>query len=121
MPTPLPLSNYAIILACVIVVALGQLLFKTVGTRLGNQGFEALLTDHTAAGLLFTALALYGMSTLGWVLALRTVPLSTAYLFMSLSFVIVPGLAWYFLGETVSVRFFIGSAMIMLGIILAAG
>ena len=115
------MTNYAIILACVIVVALGQLLFKTVGTRLGDQGFEALLTDHKAAGLLFTALALYGMSTLGWVLALRSVPLSTAYLFMSLSFVIVPGLAWLFLGETVSMRFFLGSAMIMTGIVLAAG
>jgi len=115
------MANYAIILGCVIVVAVGQLLFKTVGSRLGNQGYEALLTDYRAAGILFIALALYGVSSLGWVLALRAVPLSTAYLFMSLSFVIVPTLAWWFLGEAVSIRFAIGSAMIMAGIILAAG
>lgn len=121
MATPVTLTNYAIILACVTVVALGQLLFKTVGSRLGDQGFEALLTDHKAAGILVTALALYGLSTLGWVLALRSVPLSTAYLFMSLSFVIVPTMAWWFLGETISMRFAIGSGMIMAGIVLAAG
>ena len=36
-------ANYAIIITCVVVVALGQLLFKTVGTRLGASGFDSLL------------------------------------------------------------------------------
>jgi len=120
MAQPVTLTNYIIIIACVVVVALGQLLFKTVGSRLGNAGFEALLTDYKTAGILFSALALYGMSTLGWVLALRSVPLSTAYLFMSLSFVIVPTLAWAFLGEPISGRFMFGSLLIMSGIALAA-
>ena len=120
MATPVTTTNYLIILSCVVVVALGQLLFKTVGTRLGGQGFEALLTDYRTAGILFGALALYGLSTLGWVLALRAVPLSTAYLFMSLSFVIVPTLAWAFLGEPISGRFILGSALIMAGIAIAA-
>ncbi len=120
MASTVSLLNYTIILACVVVVAMGQLLFKTVASRLGNQGLEVLLTDYRTAGILFTALALYGMSTIGWVLALRGVPLSTAYLFMSLSFVIVPTMAWWFFGETISLRFLIGSLMIMAGIVLAA-
>ncbi|MGB7287540.1 MAG: hypothetical protein WBC71_11465 [Salaquimonas sp.] len=120
MAHPITTGNYFIIIACVVVVALGQLLFKTVGTRLGAQGFEALLTDYKTAGIFLGALALYGLSTLGWVLALRSVPLSTAYLFMSLSFVIVPTMAWAFLGEPISGRFMIGSALIMSGIVLAA-
>lgn len=115
------LANYLVILACVVVVALGQLLFKTVGTRLGSSGFEVLLEDYKAAGLLLLALSLYGISTLGWVLALRNVPLTTAYLFMSLSFVIVPTLAWWWLGEPVSARFIAGSVLIICGIVLAAG
>jgi drug/metabolite transporter (DMT)-like permease len=113
-------ANYAIIITCVVVVALGQLLFKTVGTRLGANGFEAMLHDHKAAALFLLALALYGMSTLGWVLALRNVPLSTAYLFMSLSFVIVPTLAFFWLGEPLSPRFMVGSLLIVCGIVLAA-
>lgn len=114
------MTNYIIIIVCVIVVAVGQLLFKTVGTRLGSSGFEALLTDYKTAFILLAALALYGLSTLGWVLALRNVPLSTAYLFMSLSFVIVPLLAWQILGEPISFRFLFGSGLIMAGIVIAA-
>jgi len=114
------MTNYLIIVACVIVVAVGQLLFKQVGLRLGNQGFEAFLTDYKTAGIFFAALFFYGISTLGWVLALRHVPLSTAYLFMSLSFVLVPIGAWIFLGETLSLRALMGSGLIISGIFLAA-
>jgi len=114
------MTNYLIILACVLVVAVGQLLFKNVGLRLGSSGLEGLLSDYRAAGLFLTALFLYAVSTLGWVLALRQVPLSTAYLFMSLSFVIVPVLAYYFLDETLSIKTMIGSALIISGILVAA-
>ncbi len=114
------MQNYAIIIACVLVVAMGQLMFKTVGTRLGGRGFEALLTDHSTALLLFLALAAYGVSTLGWVLALRHVPLSTAYLFMSASFILVPMMAFFVLGEPVSGRVLIGGALIVSGILVAA-
>lgn len=114
------MTNYLVILACVLVVAGGQLLFKTVGLRLGDQGFEALLEDHLAAALFLIALVLYGLSTLGWVLALRQVPLSTAYLFMSLSFVIVPAAAWYFLNEAIDWRTLAGSALIIAGIVLSS-
>ncbi len=114
------MQNYAIIIACVIVVAIGQLMFKTVGTRLGSRGFEALLTDHSTALLFALALAAYGASTLGWVLALRAVPLSTAYLFMSASFILVPLMAFFVLGEPVSSRVIIGGALIISGILVAA-
>ncbi|MCH9673056.1 MAG: EamA family transporter [Gammaproteobacteria bacterium] len=105
---------------CVVVVAAGQVLFKSVGLRLGSKGFEALLTDYVAASLMLLALTLYGISTLGWVLALRQVPLSTAYLFMSLSFLIVPALASVFLGETISTKTFLGGGLIVAGILVAS-
>lgn len=114
------MGNYLIIIACVLVVAIGQLLFKSVGLRMGSSGFEAFLTDHKAALMFVAALFFYGVSTLGWVLALRQVPLSTAYLFMSLSFVIVPALAWYFLNETISVKTMIGGTLIIAGILVTS-
>lgn len=114
------MHNYAIIVACVVVVAIGQLMFKTVGTRLGDRGFEAMLTDHATAALFALALAAYGASTLGWVLALRNVPLSTAYLFMSASFVLVPAMAFLVLGEPISNRVLLGGALIVGGILVTA-
>lgn len=114
------LYNYAIIIGCVLVVAIGQLMFKTVGERLGDRGFEALLGDVPTALLFGLALAAYGASTFGWVLALRHVPLSTAYLFMSASFILVPAMAWAVLGEPISTRLVIGGAMIVGGIAIAA-
>ena len=112
--------NYALIVGCVLVVACGQLLFKTVGTRMGEDGFAALLVDHKAAALFLLALSAYGISTLGWVYALRAVPLSTAYLFMSASFILVPLMSWMVFDEPMSARLVIASAMIIGGILVAA-
>ena len=120
MAQTVSIANYVIIIACVCVVAFGQLLFKTVSSRLGENGFEAMLSDYKTAAIFVTALFLYGISTLGWVLALRNVPLSTAYLFMSLSFVIVPIMSWFAFGEVITLRFAIGGMMIVAGIMLAA-
>lgn len=112
--------NYLIILAVVSTIAVGQLLFKKVGLRMGEEGFAALLHDQTAAILFATSLALYGIATLGWVWALRQVPLQTAYLFMSLGFIIVPVLAHYVLGEILTLRIAVGSAFIIAGILIAS-
>ena len=112
--------NYAIIIAVVTTIAGGQLLFKTVGLRMGDRGFLALLHDPTGAALFAAALALYGVVTIGRVWALRQVPLSTAYLFMAMGFIIVPVLAHFTLGETLTWRLAAGSALIVTGIALAA-
>jgi drug/metabolite transporter (DMT)-like permease len=116
-----PLLNYAIILFVVMVIAVGQLIFKTVSLRLGDRGFEVLLTDHRTALLFLAALAAYGVSTLGWVLALRNVPLNTAYLFMSASFILVPLMSYFVLGEPITMRLVIGSALIICGVLVASG
>jgi len=114
------MNNYAIIIGCVFVVAIGQLLFKYVGLRLGNQGFEAFLNDYKAAGIFLVAITLYAISTLGWVLALRQVPLSTAYLCMSLSFLIVPIGAWIFFNEPANIKTLLASVLIISGIYIAS-
>ncbi|HSO48042.1 MAG TPA: EamA family transporter [Rhizobiaceae bacterium] len=115
-----PILNYAIIIFVVMVIAVGQLIFKTVSLRLGDRGFEVLLTDHRTALLFVAALAAYGISTLGWVLALRNVPLNTAYLFMSASFIIVPVMAYFVLDEPITARLALGSALIVCGVLVAA-
>lgn len=114
------LYNYLLILLTVLIIAIGQLLFKMVGTRLGSGGFEVLMHDFRAAFLLVAALSIYFVATFMYIWALRQVPLSNAYLFMSLGFVIVPLLSWYFLGEHISERMMVGSVLIIAGVALSA-
>jgi drug/metabolite transporter (DMT)-like permease len=112
--------NYVIIILVVCTLAIGQLLFKTVGMRLGERGFLTLLHDREALMIFLTSLMLYGVATIGWIWGLRNVPLSTAYLFMSLGFILVPMISYFFLGEAISTRFIIGTALIIGGILVAA-
>ena len=114
------MSNYLIILIVVFTIACGQLLFRTVGLRMGERGFDVFLEDYTAAGIFLGALCLYAISTLGWVWALREVPLATAYLFMAISFIIVPAGAWFFLNEALDWRTLAGSVLIIGGIVLSS-
>ena len=115
------MSNYIIILCVVATLAIGQILFKSVGLRLGETGFSALMTDRHSLILLATSLALYSIATVVWIWVLRLVPLSTAYLFMSLAFVMVPLAAWWVFAEPISTRFIVGTALIIAGIIVASG
>ena len=68
---------------------------------------------------LIASLALYGVTTLGWVWILRHAPLHLAYPFMGLAFIIVPTLAWLFLGEPLHWRTLAGGALILAGVALA--
>ncbi len=63
---------------------------------------------------------LYAASTVIWVLALRKLPLSSAYMFMSLGFVIVPIAAHFFFGEAIEWKHAIATLLVVTGILVAA-
>lgn len=111
----LVLSLYTLL--CVLGISIGQLLFKKAAAALPTD-LSLLALIHN--GWLITALALYGVTTLGWVWVLRHAPLHLAYPFMGLAFLIVPTLAWAFLGEPMSWRTLAGGALIMAGVALAS-
>lgn len=109
------LSFYTLV--CVLGISIGQLLFKKAAAALPDVlSLPALLQN----GWLIAALALYGITTLGWVWILRHAPLHLAYPFMGLAFLIVPTLAWLFLGEPLHWRTLAGGALIMAGVALAS-
>ena len=106
-----------ITLISVTCISIGQLLFKQAATALpANPG----LMDWATNGWLIASLALYGLTTLGWVWILRHAPLHLAYPFMGLAFLIVPTLAWLFLGEPLHWRTLAGGLLILAGVALAA-
>ena len=110
-------TTLALTLTCVFCISTGQILFKKAA-----EGFSTPMTWQAVAlnGWLVTSLILYAVTTLGWVWILRHVPLHLAYPFMGLAFLIVPVLAWLFLGEPLHWRTLAGGGLIMVGVALAS-
>lgn len=109
--------SYLLVALCIVALSIGQIVFKIVGTRL--VGIADLFRDSGAAALLGTAVGLYAASTLAWIVALRTLPLTQAYMFMSVGFILVPLTAHFLLGEPLTVRLIVGGLIIILGILIA--
>jgi drug/metabolite transporter (DMT)-like permease len=105
-------------LACVAAIAAGQILFKVVALRLAGAGFAGLAQDFRAAALLIAALALYAAVTPAWLWVLRSIPLGQAYLFMSLSFAVVPVMAHLTLGERLPPQVLTGALLIVAGVVI---
>lgn len=111
------MTSYVYLLACITMLALGQLGFKYVSMNLtGLLNFEpGWIWTGT---ILSAALMGYLGSTGLWILALRNIPLTIAYPFMALSFAIVPLLALVLFDERVRHSYFAGVALIVAGTII---
>ena len=106
-------------LTCVLLIAVGQLLFKSAAGQWRIDGWSWATLRGFLSPAMLIALFIYAAATLLWVYVLRTVPLSTAYALFSLAFLIVPVLARVFLGEPISTNTMLGSAVIVIGVIIA--
>ena len=118
--TGLPPLVIGLLFGTPFMIAAGQVMFKKTSQRLltrSDAGFFSIAFDP----VFIAALALYGTATLLWIYVLKPVPLSYAYSFMALTFVIVPLLSLLFLGESISWRYAGGSALIMAGLVVTQG
>jgi drug/metabolite transporter (DMT)-like permease len=109
---------YGLVAFCVCALATGQIMFKFVSGRIHT--LPDILSNKETFFIFATATALYGASTLAWIVALRSIPLSQAYLFMALGFVIVPLAAHFVFGEPLSLQLLVGAILICAGICFAA-
>jgi drug/metabolite transporter (DMT)-like permease len=97
----------------------GQLLFKAAALRMPAQGTLAeRLVTLASNGYFLVALAVYFGLSLVWVWLLRFTPLSRAYLFVALSFALVPFAAALAFDEPLSTRFVLGAVLTVCGLIL---
>ena len=106
-----------IVLTCVIVMTIGQILFKQVAI---NYNKTENLFDWGVLGVLSVACIFYVISTGLWVWALRSVEISKAYPYFALGFVFVPLLGALFFGEVLSLRYGVGIIMIIAGVIMTS-
>ena len=99
------------------MIAVGQVLFKVTSERLlaaGDAPFVRAVLDPVFIG----AVALYTVATVLWIWVLKQVPLGYAYSFMAMTFVFVPVLAALFLGESFNPRYAVGTALIVVGLVV---
>jgi undecaprenyl phosphate-alpha-L-ara4N flippase subunit ArnE len=114
-------NQIAALLGISAMIAGGQTLFKVAALRLNKDAepISNLLTLSTVPSF-WLALVLYGCGTLMWIHILQTVPLSRAYPFAALGFVIVPVLAVLLFSEKLSLTYALGAALIVAGILVTA-
>jgi drug/metabolite transporter (DMT)-like permease len=102
------------------MLAAGQILFKSAALSMPALDSLARATNVLQVPVLWLAVLLYGAATLLWIYLLQTVPLSRAYPFAALGFVLVPAAGVFLFGEKVSVGYLLGAALIVSGLLLTA-
>jgi undecaprenyl phosphate-alpha-L-ara4N flippase subunit ArnE len=103
-----------------LVLAAGQILFKRAALQIGTAQGTGWILDVARLPTMWLALLLYGAATLLWVRILTTVPLSRAYVFAALAFVLVPAAGYLLFDESISLRFIFGTVLIIAGVVVAA-
>lgn len=116
----LGLADLALILGSVALGATGQVLMRAGMVSLGGRGAIDAVLAGLAQPLVWLGITSYAVSSLLWLVALSRVPLSTAYPFGSLSYVIVVAVALA-TGEAVPALRWLGVALIVGGIWLVGG
>jgi drug/metabolite transporter (DMT)-like permease len=106
-----------IIVACVVVMTIGQVLFKQVAL---NYNKSASFWDIGVIGLLIVAGLMYVASSGLWVWALRSVEISKAYPYFALGFVFVPILGAWLFDEALSLQYVLGVLLIVIGVSLTS-
>ena len=98
---------------CAVLGSIGQLAFK--------KGSEILDFKNLFTGLnvwLITGLILYGLATLGYIVSLKRLDLTTAYPIISLSYLFVMILSLFFLHEKVTIINISGSLLLIVAVYL---
>lgn len=116
------MQKYAYIAGTLGFTAFGQLMIKaralTYAGAQGPRGQTAYLTAMFTDVGVWSGLAAAVVASVCWTLAMQRTPLSLAYPFMALSFLLVPALSVVLLGETVTLWQVIGLMLIVAGVVL---
>jgi multidrug transporter EmrE-like cation transporter len=117
--------SFGLILAGVLLNALGQLLLKAGTNAVGHFEFSAGNVLPIGMKLAFqpfivTGVVCYFVSLVVWLLALSRVEVSIAYPMLSIGYVINAVAAWYLFGEAVTPMRLAGIGIIVVGVYVVA-
>jgi undecaprenyl phosphate-alpha-L-ara4N flippase subunit ArnE len=109
------LFQLALVLLTVIMLAIGQILFKFAATYIDIEN-KGLLNNFIFNPALLIGLIVYMIATITWLFVLKELPLKVAYPFAALGYFIVPFLSHFFLNEPMALNSFVGAGIIMIGV-----
>ncbi len=107
-----------ILVIFVLLLSLGQLLFKQVGLLLTGRPLVPAFVMLMHQPTFYAALVLYGGATLLWVWILSRITLMQAYPWIALGTIIVPLIGLFVFGEKVGAFYWPGVALIVCGFLL---
>ncbi len=109
----------------VLLMCSGQILFKKTALILSQSNlainFNKILDTFIILikiPYFFFALIVYASATLFWLFILQKIPLSIAYPFTALAMVIIPVLSIFLFQEKLSLNYWIGATLIVIGIFI---
>ncbi len=113
--------NYIIMAISIGLAIAGQLLMKRGMMSFGTFPVSQLLVNIIPMFLnpwVFVGLICFGLSSVFWLVVLSRMELSLVYPMVSVAYVIVALLSWYFFKENLSLIRWAGIAVIVLGVVL---
>lgn len=111
--------NVVLLIMNVILMALGQVLFKQGSKAFTGLQWSSLL--HVAFNpYVLSGVTIYGVSTVIWVYVLSRMNLSVAYPTQSMSYVLVMLAAIFLFKEPISAKQWIGMGLIMAGVVFVS-
>lgn len=110
--------NYLILALNILLSVAGQFFLKYGINKLdGFKGTEFLIKTLTNPFVVM-GIACYGFGMLTWFAVLSKFDLSVAYPSLSIGYILVLLMSFFFLGEAFTITKVAGTALIMLGVIL---
>ena len=100
----------------VLLLSGGQMLFKQAALSLPAIDKVGALVALARSPWIWAAGTLYTVAVVLWVVILQKLPLSIAYPFVALSFVVVPLAAALFFHESLTMKTLLGAVLILAGI-----
>lgn len=107
------IPSYVFILIPIVLRVVNTALFKMAATSMD----EFTLWEIATNALYILSFGLFFLRALSWQIALTKVPLSVAYPMLSVSFISLLAVGYFFFGETVSVYNVVGAVIIIAGVL----
>ena len=117
----LTIASIGLLLFAVLSAATGQLLLKhgmQVATARAHATGGSLIVQAATSPLIIGGLAVFAISAVAWLAALAKVPLSVAYPFNALSYLIILTASAVLLHEHTNVLTWVGSLVVVSGLLL---
>ena len=115
---------FGLLIICIVFGALGQISMKSGMNQMDKiEGIKELFSLGTVAGIMknqyvMLGLLLYSLSAFLWLGALSTLDVSFMYPLLSLAYVVTAGMAYLYLGESISLFRWAGIFMVIVGCML---